>query len=79
MRKNAVLAEIAQALQNRGSTRAFNESMYLLFQEALESSTGETGYLDDNHVTATYLDTMSSIVEQAIDSALGWRQPETPM
>ena len=32
-----------------------------------------------SHVTATYLVTMSSIVEQAIDSALGWRQPETPI
>jgi hypothetical protein len=44
-----------------------------------EFDRGDRVYLDDNHVTATYLNTMSSIVEQAIDSALGWRQPETPM
>jgi len=44
-----------------------------------EFDRGDRVYLDDNHVTATYLNTMSSMVEQAIDSALGWRQPETPM
>jgi hypothetical protein len=44
-----------------------------------EFDRGDRVYLDDDHVTATYLNTMSSIVEQAIDSALGWRQPETPI
>jgi len=29
-------------------------------------------YMDDNHLTATYLSTMVPIVAEAIDSALGW-------
>ncbi|MEU0514671.1 acyltransferase family protein [Amycolatopsis sp. NPDC006125] len=35
-------------------------------------------YLDDNHVGATYLGTMDTIVEQAIDDALGPPDPEPP-
>ncbi|GAB3570661.1 acyltransferase family protein [Amycolatopsis endophytica] len=35
-------------------------------------------YLDDNHVGATYLSTMDTIVEQAIDAALGLPDPEPP-
>ncbi|MDQ0381906.1 acyltransferase family protein [Amycolatopsis thermophila] len=35
-------------------------------------------YLDDNHVGATYLATMESIVEAAIDAALGPPDPEPP-
>ncbi|NIH80202.1 acyltransferase family protein [Amycolatopsis viridis] len=35
-------------------------------------------YLDDNHVGATYLRTMDTIVEQAIDAALGPPDPEPP-
>nr|WP_280949618.1 hypothetical protein [Saccharomonospora piscinae] len=29
-------------------------------------------YMDDNHVTATYLETMSPIVETRLVEALGW-------
>ncbi|RZQ64902.1 acyltransferase [Amycolatopsis suaedae] len=32
-------------------------------------------YIDDNHITATYMATMSSIVEEAVETTLGWRQP----
>ncbi|GAA5160629.1 acyltransferase family protein [Amycolatopsis dongchuanensis] len=35
-------------------------------------------YLDDNHLSATYLGTMAPIVEQAIDDALGWAEAPTP-
>jgi len=35
-------------------------------------------YLDDNHVGATYLSTMDTIVEHAIDAALGLPDPEPP-
>lgn len=29
-------------------------------------------YLDDNHITATYMTSMSSVVEERLDQALGW-------
>ncbi|EME51202.1 putative acyltransferase [Amycolatopsis decaplanina DSM 44594] len=29
-------------------------------------------YLDDNHVSGTYMSTMSAIAEKAITEALGW-------
>lgn len=35
-------------------------------------------YMDDNHVTATYMTTMSPVVEQALLSTLGWEISEPP-
>ncbi len=35
-------------------------------------------YLDNNHVTATYLSTMATIFATAMDSALGWDEPDPP-
>ncbi|WP_020672209.1 acyltransferase family protein [Amycolatopsis nigrescens] len=32
-------------------------------------------YMDDNHVSATYMTTMSTILEDAVRSALGWPEP----
>ncbi|MGC7102526.1 acyltransferase family protein [Amycolatopsis lurida] len=32
-------------------------------------------YLDDNHITATYMSTMSAMVEEAVETTLGWREP----
>jgi hypothetical protein len=29
-------------------------------------------YLDDNHVTATYMRSMAPMVEERLDQALGW-------
>ncbi|OZM73142.1 acyltransferase [Amycolatopsis antarctica] len=35
-------------------------------------------YLDDNHINATYMTTMSPIVEQSLDGALGWNPADIP-
>jgi hypothetical protein len=36
-------------------------------------------YMDDNHLTATYLATMSSVLADAIDRALGWDALPVPV
>ncbi|MBN6039477.1 acyltransferase [Amycolatopsis sp. 195334CR] len=35
-------------------------------------------YLDDNHVTATYMSTMAPMVEEAVETALGWATADAP-
>ncbi|MDI5977909.1 acyltransferase family protein [Amycolatopsis magusensis] len=35
-------------------------------------------YLDDNHVTSTYMTTMAPMVEEAVETALGWRTEDAP-
>jgi peptidoglycan/LPS O-acetylase OafA/YrhL len=35
-------------------------------------------YLDGNHVTKTYMETMAPLVEQQLMDALGWEQPAPP-
>jgi hypothetical protein len=35
-------------------------------------------YLDNNHLSVTYLTTMAPIVAEAIDTALGWAEPDPP-
>ena len=36
-------------------------------------------YLDDNHLTATYLTTMSAVLADAIDAAMGWGTTPAPV
>lgn len=35
-------------------------------------------YLDNNHLTATYLSTMAPVVGEAIEQAMHWNEPEPP-
>ncbi|RSM85277.1 acyltransferase [Kibdelosporangium aridum] len=35
-------------------------------------------YMDDNHITATFMTTMSAVVEKAVHAALGWELVDQP-